>query len=168
MYQYEPKSKKVREKTILLILLLIAVAAFASANIPGILFPSLLQLFAVFALVGVVMIVSRCLLRRFVYQVGPREDAPEGTPYDLVITEIYGNRREVVCRIALTDIREITRITRENRKEISAITKRKRVYHYTEELFPEDYRMLTVEMEEEVFYIKIAANEDLIAAISSK
>ena len=165
MYRYEPKSKKTWEKTLLLLFLLLGVIAFATSTIRGILFPSLLQLFAVFMLVGVVMITSRCLMRRFIYSVEPREGASEGEPLDLVITEVYGNRMSVVCRISVADVVEVTSITPESRKEISALTKGKLVYRYTEELFPTDYRMLTTRMDEEIAYIKISANKDLIKAI---
>ncbi len=165
MYRYEPKSKKKREKGLLFALLILAVALFGCAQIPNVFLPAVLQLLGVFCLVGVVMLISRYLLRSYAYSVEPSETAAPDAPKDLVITETYGNRVSVVCRISVINVESIREITPQNRKQIAAELKGKRVYKYAAELFPEDYHLLSVSLDEERFFIKLSADQPLISAI---
>ncbi|MBE6553748.1 MAG: hypothetical protein E7666_05335 [Ruminococcaceae bacterium] len=160
-YEYDPKPDKKREKLAVWGLLALSAALFAISQLPRLPYPSLAQLLMVFALVGVVMLVSRCLLRRFIYAVVPSDSNVAGGR-DFVITEYYGNHVSVVCRISVSDITEITKLTRENRGEISQKLRRQRVYHYTAQLWGEDFYLLTVRDEDEVFYIRILADANLL------
>lgn len=167
MYQYDPQSNKKREKGIVLGLALTAVAAFGFAKVQGVPFPALLQLIGVFALTSLVIVLTRYLMRRYVYSVEAKENGAEGDSPDLIITEYYGNHVSVVCRISTSEIESVTPITRENRGELSELLKRKRVYTYTGEIEPAGYCLLTVHSEEETFYLKIASDEALINAIKN-
>ena len=163
-YEYDPKAPKRREKLAAMGLLALAALLFGVAQIPGVPYPALLQLCMVFALVGVVMLVSRCLLRRFVYTVCEPEDTNRTAP-DLVITEYYGNHVTVVCRISLADIAEITHLTPENRKAVSQKLRQQRVYHYTAQLWGEGMYLVRVCDEDEVFYLRIVADDTLISTL---
>ncbi len=168
MYEYDPKSPKKEEKAIVLGLLAIAAILFGVGAIPGIPYPALYQFAAVFSLTGMVLVLSRCLLRRYTYAIAAREDAAPDAAPDLVITEFYGNgnRAAVVCRISLSDIEEVLLLTRENRKSVSSLLKKKRVYHYLAKLIAKNIYLLTVRDEDEIFYIRILADEKLISALS--
>ena len=96
-YEYAPKTPKRREKLVAFGLLALAALLFGVARIPGAPYPALFQLCMMFALIGVVMVVARCLLRGFVYEVREPESGTRTAP-DLVITELYGARTTVVCR----------------------------------------------------------------------
>ena len=166
-YEYDPKSPKKREKLVTFGLLALAAILFGVARIPNVPYPALFQLCMIFALVGVVMLVSRCLLRRFVYTVCEAESGTHNAP-DFRITEYYGNHVTVVCRISVADIAQVTRITAQNRREISQMLRRQRVYHYTAQLWGDDIYLLKVFDEEEVFYLRIVADEHLISLIESQ
>lgn len=163
-YEYDPKSPKKREKLATFGLLALAALLLGLSQAPGIPYPALFQLCMVFALVGVVMLVSRCLLRRFVYTVCEPEGADRTAP-DLVITEYYGNHVTVVCRISLNDIAEITPLTAENRKSVSQMLRQQRVYHYTAQLWGEGIYLVRVCDEDEVFYLRIVADDTLISTL---
>ena len=166
-YEYDPKSNKKREKLAVAALLIFAATLVGFSQIPSLPYPSLAQLLMVFALVGVVMLVSRCLLRRFVYAVVP-SDRGESDARDFVITEYYGNHVSVVCRISTANIESITRLTRENRREISQKLRRQRVYYYTAQLWGEHFYLLTVRDDEEVFYIRILADTALLTTLEAE
>lgn len=162
MYEYDPRSSKKAEKSILLVLLLAAVLLLLLAEIPNLLFPFFYQLVAVFFLMSAILITSRCLLRRFSYRIEPREDLPESELLDLVITEHHSHHASVVCRISVHDVEDTLHLTPQNRKAVSAMLRKKRVYYYTSSLFASNCYLLTVRDEEEVFYIRILADPQLL------
>ena len=163
-YEYAPKSPRKREKLVVFGLLALAALLFGAARIPGIPYPALIQLCMVVALIGMVMMTSRCLLRNFVYDVREPESGI-GTAPDLVITELCGARATVVCRISVEDIAEITRLTPENRRETSEMLRGQRVYHYTAELWSDDFYLIRVLDGDAVFYLRIIADNGLVSAL---
>lgn len=166
MYEYAPKPQKTKEKLIFALSLVLAAACFGISHVPAIPYPAVYQLLTVFCLVGTVMILVRCLMRSYVYRVEPQENAaPDGIP-DFTVTEVYRNRRSVVCRISAGDVRSIERVTRENRAALSAAQKRKRVYYYTAQLHPSDLYVLAVEEDGEEFFVQICADEGLIQELN--
>ncbi len=163
-YEYDPKSPKKREKLATFGLLALAALLFGVATHPNVHYDSLYHVGMIFALVGAVMFVSRCLLRRFVYAV-TESDSPDRTAPDLVITEYYGNHVTVVCRISVTDIVEITKLTSENRKAVSGTLRQQRVYYYTAQLWGDGIYLLKVRDEDEIFYLHILADDTLISTL---
>ena len=93
IYKYAPVCKKKREKVTLLLCLCLSVAAFAMAQIPNMFFPVLLKLLGIAMLFSSVMLLTRYLMRRYIYCIEEREDASQDAPYDFVITEYYGNHK---------------------------------------------------------------------------
>ncbi len=166
MYEYAPKPKKTKEKLIFALSLVLAAACFGVSHIPAVPYPAVYQLLMVFCLVGTVMILVRCLMRNYVYRVEPRENAAPDEPPDFTVTEVYGNRRSVVCRISAGEVRRIERVTRENRSALSTAQKRKRVYYYTAQLQPSNLWVLAVEEEGEEFFVRICADEGLIQILN--
>ena len=162
MYEYIPMTKKKKEFFTVAILSVLATALFCFSMQSVWPYPALWQAASVLLLVAVVMLVSKCLLRSFVYRVAPRRDAAEDAPPDFTVIECYGKRSTVVCRISIADIEEITPITQENKKQISEAAKGKPLYRYYSELSPQNAYQLTVQNGEEVFYLCIVADERLI------
>lgn len=162
MYEYAPKSKKIREKVVLGISLALAAACFGVSNLPEIPFVAFYQLVMVFCLMCAILVTVRCLMRNYVYCVAPRADGQDGDPPDFTVTEIYGNRVSVVCRISVNDLRGVVRVTRKNKSAVSAMQKRKRVYHYTASLRPDPLYILVAEEEGEEILLHICADEGLI------
>lgn len=167
MYEYAPKSKKTKEKVVLGLTLVLAAACFGVSQIEQIPYPAIYQLLMIFSLVGTVMITARCLMRNYIYRVEPRENGGEGDLPDFTITEYYGNRVTVVCRISVGDIRGITPVTKKNRDAISAMQKKKRAYYYTGELQSANAYVLTVEQDEDEFFLRICADEGLLQALKT-
>ncbi|MBR2925970.1 MAG: hypothetical protein IKC31_00075 [Clostridia bacterium] len=167
MYCYKPSSQKKREKGLLIALLLLAVACFGSARIPSVFLPALLRVVGAFSLMGALVVLFRYLLRSYCYAVEKRE-GDDGAPMDFVITERYGRYASVVCRISLSEVEQIEDITPQSRKEIARRTKNARVYSYIGELLPADARLLTLHGEDGCIYLKIQANDALIAAIERR
>ncbi len=162
MYEYIPTAKKKREFWTVAILSVLAAFLFGFSTQPFCPYPAFWQLASVLLLVAVIMLVSNCLLRGFVYRVAPREDTDEESPCDFTVTECYGKRKTVVCRISLADIVEITPITAETRKLLAKSTRGKPTYRYYAELSPQNSYLLTVQNGEEHFYLFIVADERLI------
>lgn len=164
MYEYAPKPKRTKEKWILVLSLLFGSVSFAFSLFEWMLYPVLCQLAAVaFFTVSVVML-SRYLLRDYIYRVEPRGWDEEG-PLDLTVTEIYGKRRTVVCRIALSDIREAIRITDGNREELSQKRKGARSFVYTPEMGDANAILVTAADGDDLYFVKICADEELLSAI---
>ena len=166
-YEYDPKPAKKREKLAVGAMLIVSAALFGISQIPNLPFPSLVHLLMIFVLVGMVMLITRCLMRHFVYAVVPSERGALGER-DFVITEYYGRRITVVCRIATSEIVEITRLTRENREQIKKTLQGRRVYTYTAQIWGEDFYLLTVADGEECFSIRILADEMLLNALKDR
>ena len=162
MYRYEPKHKKTVEKRLTFGLYIIGFLCFLISQLPVMHFPALLQIVGLFLLTSATLILLQYILRDYAYCV---EESNQAVP-DLTVTEYYGRRITVVCRIAITDVEAITPIKKETREQIKRITKGKHVYAYSSEMSPADLCLLTVRMgDDEPFYVRICADKDLINAI---
>jgi len=111
------------------------------------------------------MIGIRYLAKNYTYTVEPSDDG--SGLLDLVVTEQYGRRLSVVCRVRVSSVEKITSITRENQKEIAATVKGKRVFTYTGEISPRGLCLLYVCIEDEEFYLKIDADERLSGILNA-
>lgn len=162
IYEYAPVFKKKREKVTLLLCLCLSVVAFALAQVPGMLFPVLLKLLGIAMLFTSVMLLTRCLMRRYIYCVEEREGAQDSAPYDFVITEYYGNHKSVVCRISVEEILGATPINRQTEKEFSSKRRGKRVYSYIDLLVPENGYILDICHDDEQFFVRVVADKQLL------
>ncbi len=166
MYVYEPKSPKKPEKLTVAVLLLVGLLLFLMvAAIPTLPFPSILQLCGVFFLAGAILILSQCLLRHYTYCIDLPDGAGEGAIPDLTVSEYYSRRVSVVCRISLADIESAVLVTAENKKSLSAMLKKKRVYRYLACLTAENICLLTVRDGDEIFYVRILADKTLLSLL---
>lgn len=162
MYEYNPGLTKKRERLISVILLLLGVALFAFSQIKGIPFPVIYQLLALAALTAFIILLSRYLMRRYTYRVMPRSHTGDGMPPDFVVTEYYGRRVTVVCRVSVNDVEEIIPITKENRREWKANQGGRFFYDYTSDLFSKNRFIIVVTDGEHRFTARILADETLL------
>ena len=123
MYRYEPKHKKIVEKRLTFGLFFVGALCFLLSKLPMLLFPALLQIVAFFLITGGILVLGQYLLRDYAYCV---EESNQAIP-DLTVTEYYGKRVRVVCRIAISDIEAVTPIRRTTREQIKLITKGRHV-----------------------------------------
>ncbi|MBR3895253.1 MAG: hypothetical protein IKJ35_08950 [Clostridia bacterium] len=168
MYEYIPTAKKKREFWTVAILSVTAAILFVFSTQPYCVYPALWQLTSVVLLVAVIMLVSNCLLREFLYRVAPREGIDGGFSLDFTVVECHGKRRTVVCRISVEDIKEIVPLTPENKKQFFKTPRGKFVYRYVSRLAPRNACRLTVRNEEEVFYLFIVADECLLEMLKKR
>lgn len=162
MYEYAPRSKKRREKRLFLVCLAPALLFLILSILPQTPAPVLCRLFAVCAATGAAWIAARYLLRRYTYCVAPCEDG-DGSP-DLTVTEYYGRRQRVVCRISLG---QIEKVSRESVKEERTDEAHMHMFEYTDEIFSPFFCLLTVRDGEEPCRIRILADERLYDILSS-
>lgn len=165
IYEYAPVNKKKREKVTLLLCLGLSVTAFALAQVPRMLFPVLLKLLGIAMLFASVMLLTRYLMRRYIYCVEEREGSQDGAPYDFVITEYYGNHKSVVCRISVDEILGAKHINRQTEKDFSSKRRGKRVYSYIDLLAPENGYILDVCHDDEQFFVRVLADKPLLALL---
>ncbi len=164
MYSYLPKSKKKAEKRICALLFGAGLLLYVPTCFPKTPYPVLFQLGTVLCCTAALMFVVRYLVRNYTYSVEP-SDLNNGS-YDLVVTEQYGKRLRVVCRIAVAQITALTPITPENRKAVSAMLRKKRFFTYVSELAPVGLCVLQVCTEDEICYLKINTDERLKQLLS--
>jgi len=83
-------------------------------------------------------------------------------PPDFVVTEYYGRRVTVVCRVSVDDIEEIVPITKENRREWKTKQSGRFFYDYTADLFSQNRFIIVVTDGEHLFTARILADETLL------
>ena len=159
MHEFSPKPKKIKEKIIMSISLLLGAVSYGVGTLLP--YPALYQLFTVFCLTVAVLITVRYLLRDYIYRVIPKDD---GT-LDLTVTEIMGKKRTVVCRVLVEDIKAIIPLAAIPRKELSKKYKGKPLYRYVSELQPQEAYLLEIFDERMPYYLEISADKTLIALL---
>lgn len=167
MYDYRPVYPKKGEKWLSAGLLALAVSLFAVAARPGTPFPALFQLCGVGALAGMTLVICLCLMKSYSYRIEPRQGAAEGTPPDFVITETYGRRITVVCRVSVNSVLSATPWSRENAKAFRRNRHREPCYRYTGLIFAREEYCLAVCENEVSFFVRICADSDLIRLLTT-
>ena len=162
MYEYTPELPKRKERLIAILLLFLGLCLFGFSQVDGIPFPIIYQFLALCALAGTIILVSRYLMRFYVYSIVPREDGREGDAPDFVVTEYYGRRISVVCRVSLDDIEEILPITKDTKKTVRKLQKERLFYDYTADLFSQNRYLLTITDGEHRFCARLLADDTLL------
>ena len=163
MYSYSPKTNKQREKIVCAALFAAGIAIFLPTLHPQTPLPALFQLVSLLLLTAAISVLIRYLMRNYTYAV--QECDRGGDIPDFVITEQYGKRLTVVCRVSVTEVEAAMPVTEENRLQIKEMTKGKRVFSYISEINPRDLYLITVRMENETVYLKIVADKTLISVL---
>lgn len=160
MYEYAPQPEKRRERQLALCLIIIGTASFVSSFFGKNVLFLLFRCLSYVLLMTATVIVGRYLNHRYSYRVAPREDG-DLLGNDLTITEYMNKRTRVVCRISVSDITKIERVTGENRKEIFKTARGNRIYRYTDRMGYENTYLLWVEDGEQTVCLLILADERL-------
>lgn len=160
-----PTPDKRREKHLVFLLTILGILLFVLSGLPGMLLPGLWQLFAVASLAFAIYVLALCLLRRYVYALEPRENAPAEAPLDFTVTELRGKRRTVVARFSVEDLREIRPITDGNRRTVAKEMRGKRCFDYSGVLFAEPTAYVEAEVSGESVFVKILAEERFLGAL---
>ena len=164
MYEYAPVFAKKKEKLLTFGLLAVGLLVCASSYVLGafdVAYYAIPQLLGIGCIVAMILLFSLVLSRRYVYSV----EESESGGMDFVITEYYGRRRTVVCRVSVTSVRmAIPYISggKTNAKDFDG-----RFYRYTGVLFDEERYNLHIEEAGERFVVQICANKDLISILTN-
>ena len=156
MYEYAPRSQKRRELRLFLVCLAPALLLLLFSLLPQTPAPHLCRLLGACMAVAAAWIASRYLLRSYIYCLAPREDG--GGSFDLTVTEVYGKRRRVVCRISLADIETVARENGETRSER---VRSERYFQYTDVICSASFCILTVREENTLCRIRLMADDTL-------
>ena len=160
MYEFAPKLKKIGEKLWMSVFLFFGVLSYSFGQILP--YPMACQLLSVILLTGAVLITVRYLLRDYIYCV---ETDADGTPADLVVVEIMGKRRTVVCRVRVTEVGQIL-LGREigSKKDLRRLQK-KGVYRYVSQMSRKNSAFLEILNDENCTFLEIYADQQLISML---
>ena len=136
MYDYQPPRKNAKAKILCLLLFAASAVAFVgSVFVPA--YPIILQSIGIFLLVPCIQILGRYVVLRYLYRVRPYED---GSADLEVYTYRGGDRMQLVCRVALSEITATAPLTSENKKPPHGL----RRYNYCPDIGPADALVLSV------------------------
>ena len=136
MYDYKPPRKNAAAKILCTSLFAAAAAAFVgSAFVPA--YPFILQVIGLFLLVPFIQILGRYVVLRYLYRIRPYED---GSADLEVYTYRGGDRMQLVCRVALSEITAAAPLTKENKKPPHGL----RRYNYCPDIGPVGALVLSV------------------------
>ena len=163
MYAYRPQFEKKKEKLLSLSLAFVGVVLYGSSQIPGAPFPGLIQILGIAFLAVAILIISMCIMRRYDYVL----EADENGKTDFIITEYYGRRTMVVCRVRLSDVCSVLPITKDTEEQRKALKKEGTHYSYTGVLFEEKRYLVEMNAHGEHVFVTICADERLVELLSS-
>ena len=157
-YEYAPRFQKKKEKLLCYGLLGLAAALIALSYVPGVPYPGYVQLLGMGAIVAMIMIFSMCVAHHYAYRIVECENGE----LDFVVTEYYGKRVTVVCRVAVASVVSATPWNKETRKRFFEQKKGVPSYVYSGVLFDEAQYVLDVDEGGTRFFVRICADETLI------
>lgn len=164
MYAYRPKFEKKKEKLIAWFLTALGFILYITSRIPKVPVPGIWQILGVFCLTGMILLVSMCLMRRYDYVLEQTEDGE----VDFIITEYYGRRATVVCRVFLSDISSVLPLTKETQEQHKALKKQGTHYSYTGLLFDESRYLVEMQAHGEHVFVRICADETLVKLLERR
>ena len=162
MYAYRPQFEKKKEKLLSLSLALVGVVLYGSSQIPGAPFPGLIQMLGIAFLAVAILLISMCIMRRYDYVL----EVDENGKTDFIITEYYGRRTMVVCRVRLSDVCSVLPITKDTEEQRKALKKEGTHYSYTGVLFDEKRYLVEMNAHGEHVFVTICADERLVELLS--
>ncbi|MBQ9784748.1 MAG: hypothetical protein IJW29_04535 [Clostridia bacterium] len=163
MYEYAPKFEKKKEKRLTALVLVVGLLIYFVSYIPNVPYGVLFQIAGICGMAAMILLFSLVVARNYVYTV--KED--EEGELDFIITEFYGKRRTVVCRVSVSSIRMAIPCNEETQAQLASEKNGKRLYNYTGVLFDEERYCLKIVEGGETFLVKICANKDLIFALTN-
>lgn len=164
MYAYCPQFEKKKEKLLALFLAALGLILYITSSFPGAPFPAFIQMAAVACLAGMILLVSMCVMRRFDYVLEEKENGE----IDFIITEYYGRRTTVVCRVGLRDVQSVLPMIEETKEQRKALKKQGTHYSYTGVLFDEARYLVEMDAHGEHIFVCICADEALLNLLAKR
>jgi len=161
-YEYAPRFQKKKEKLLAYGMLGLAALLLVTSYIPNAPYPGMIQMLALGAIVTMIMVFSMCIAHHYNYTIEEREDGDA----EFIITEYYGKRVTVVCRVSVTSVMAAIPWNEETKKTFASQKKDKHYYVYTGVLFGEKQYCLDIEEDGTRFFVRICADETLIRMLT--
>ena len=160
MYEYTPKFEKKKEKLLSLFIIALSVILYvvaASGKLPS---PGIFQMLSLCGITAGILLLSMYVLRRYTYRIEAREEGSE--ELDFVIVEYTGKRGITVCRVSLSSVIEVVRLTEQTKPVLQQAKKGKHFYNYTGVLFDEEQYCAHLEECGETFFVYFCPDEKLL------
>lgn len=164
MYAYRPNFQKKKEKLLVWFLTALGFILYITSRVPGAPVPGILQILGVFCLAGMILLVSMCIKRRYDYVLEQNENGK----IDFTITEYYGRRTTVVCRVSLSEVCSVLPLTKETEEKYKSLKKQGTHYSYTGILFDEKRYLVEMQAHGEHFFVRICADETLVKLLTDR
>ncbi len=164
MYQYQPNHRRSMEKLLTIALFFIGILFFLAVPLfPSLPYPVLYQGLGLISLTGGIMVISLCLMRNYTYSL-EYSDQNGSEMLDFVVTEQYGRRITVVCRVAASAIKMSAPVRPDTKARLRKLCKHHPTYTYTGLLFlTDDQYLLRIQTDETTFFVRICADKGLIS-----
>ena len=162
-YKYAPRFPKKKEKLLAYGMLGLAALLFIASYIPNAPYPGVIQMLGMGAIVAMIMVFSMCIAHHYDYAIVEHEDAEP----DFIITEYYGKRITVVCRVSVSAVMAAIPWNEETKKMLAEQKKNRRSYVYTGVLFDEQQYCLDIEEDGVRFFVRICSDEKLIQLLTT-
>lgn len=159
MYEFSPKPKRLREKLWMSVCLFFGVLSYSLGSFLP--YPMASQLLSVVLLTVAVLITVRYLMRDYIYRLAADE---EGNPRELIVTEVMGKRRTVVCRVWTADVVQI-RLGKETDKNWRHSLKKQGIYRYVSQMQSENSAFLEILDDGKSYFLEIEADQQLISLL---
>lgn len=162
MYEIIPKRTNKAPEYVCFIMIITAFLAMFFTTLPSLPFRSLMQLGALILLGVALMLLGRYVYKAYAYAIIQTDEGE----LDFTVTELKRRSRITVCRIGLNGIEKIVKVTKENKKEIEAERRGRKVFNYCVDMSPtEEYYIFSEECGESLL-IKLSPDEKLFELIS--
>ncbi len=174
MYAFESSGSRKPLHVMVIGSAVVAIVLFSLSNRPGMPMPMLFQLGAVLCMTAAVYLTVRYSLKLYRYAIEPSGivSADGVEQYDLVITEITGNKQRVVTRVALREIdrASVAVVRRSDKAAYAAITEAYRapwkVFCYANT--PAMAEMCVIPLPEDKAAIYIPADERMVRILKGE
>lgn len=162
IYEYAPHFAKKKEKMLTYGCMGLGLLLFAVSWIEGVPYPASFQLLGMGALTAMILLFSLCIAKHYVYGI----EEKEGSVPDFVITEYYGRRVSVVCRVSVTSVQSALPWNEETRQRFAELKRGTQVFQYSGVLFDERQYCLRIEEAGSSFWVRICADDELIRCLT--
>ena len=157
MYEITPKKTNKAALYTASIMIITAFLAMLFTTIPNLPYRSVMQLASVLILGIALMILGRYVYRTYSYAVIQTDEGK----LDFTVTEIKRRSSITVCRIGLSGIEKVVKVTKENKKSTNSERAGRKVFNYCVDMSPAEQYYIFCEECGESLLIKLSPDEPL-------
>ena len=165
MYSFTPKKTNNTASALIGVLLVAAAVAFLFPALSrDMQYAGILQSLGLVFIIAALAVMSRYSFKYFTYEV--REN--NGQSPDLDVVETQGKRRYTVCRVSLSNIESVERMTEKNKDALKAKCNGRKKFSYLADIAPKDALFVFVTECGEPLALILAYDETLEKLLATK